>query len=160
MPSEFSAMAEEVADAKIDACFASLVVSLHLAVLMMSFALPISLHNASFHLTLHSRHALMMLVLLIYDLELLAAASPQTLIHLMLLSDTLSFSFFGQFLMMCPQLVHLALPNFVGIPPGAGKVPMTAILHLAMLDASPGLAAVLAPGQPVQCVMLCIASTL
>jgi hypothetical protein len=104
--------------------------------------------------------ALATLTLPIYDADLLAAANPQTLTRLTLLADTLPFAFFDQFLATRPQLVHLALPNFVGVPPGAGEVPTTAIPHLTVLDASPGLAAVLAPGRPVRCVTLRVASTL
>jgi len=50
----------------------------------------------------------------------------------------------------CCRIVHLALPNFVGVPPGAGEVPSTAVPHLTTLDACPSLAAALAPGHPVE----------
>jgi hypothetical protein len=46
------------------------------------------------------------------------------------------------------------------LPPGPGEVPATAVPHLARLDASPGLATVLAPGRPVRRATLRIASTL
>jgi hypothetical protein len=94
-----------------------------------------------------------------FDADLLSEA-PLTLVRLTLLADTLPFAFFDQFLASRPQIVHIALPNFVGVPPGASDVPPTAIPYLATLDASPGLAAVLAPGRPVQRVTLRVASTL
>jgi hypothetical protein len=46
------------------------------------------------------------------------------------------------------------------VAPGPGKVPATAVPHLARLYASPGLATVLAPGCPVRRAMLRVASTL
>lgn len=59
-----------------------------------------------------------------------------------------------------PQIVHLAFPNFVSVPPGAREVPSTAVLHLTMLDASHGLVAALVPGRPVERVTLRVPSTL
>ena len=72
--------------------------------------------------------------------------APLTLTHLMLLGDTPLFVFFDQFLPACLQIIHLTLPKFVGVLPGPGEVRSTAIPHLIMLDASPDLAAILAPG--------------
>ena len=46
------------------------------------------------------------------------------------------------------------------MPPGAGQLPSTAVSHLPTLDASPNLAAALAPGRPVDRVTLRVASTL
>jgi len=103
--------------------------------------------------------ALATLTLPAFDADLLSAA-PLTLTRLTLLTDTLPFAFFDRFLTVRPQIVHLALPNFVGVPPGAGEVPATAVPHLTTLDASPGLAAALAPGRPVERVTLRVASTL
>jgi hypothetical protein len=91
--------------------------------------------------------ALTTLALPTFDADLLAAVPP-TLARLMLQADTLPFVFFDRFLAERPQIVHLALPNFVGVPPGAGEVPTTAVPHLTRLDASSGLASVLAPGPP------------
>jgi len=79
-------------------------------------------------------------------------AAPLTLMRLTLLADTLQFAFFDRFL-----AAYLALPNFVGVPPGAGEVPSTAVSHLTTLDASPSLAAALAPGRPVKQVTLRVA---
>lgn len=103
--------------------------------------------------------ALATLTLPAFDPDLLAAVPP-TLARLTLQADTLPFAFFDSFLAQRPQIVHLALPNFVGVPPGPGEVPPTAVPHLARLDASPGLATVLAPGRPVRRVTLRVASTL
>jgi hypothetical protein len=152
--------------ASADACIASLAATPHLAALVTSLtvrAYPPA-HSASFHfalrLALRSMRALAALTLPTFDADLLSEAPP-TLVRLTLLADTLPFAFFDQFLPTRPQLVHVALPNFVGVPPGASEVPpSTAVPHLASLDASPGLAAVLAPGRPVQRVTLRVASTL
>jgi hypothetical protein len=103
--------------------------------------------------------ALATLALPPFDADLLAAV-PSTLARLALRADTLPFAFFDRFLAEHPQIVHLALPNFVGVPPGAGEVPAMAVPHLARLDASPGLAAVLTPGRPVRRVTLRVTSTL
>ena len=73
-------------------------------------------------------------------------APPLALMRLTLLADTLSFSFFGKFLAAQPHVIHLALPNFVGVPPDAGEVLSTAVPHFTTLDASLGLAVALAPG--------------
>ncbi|KAH9022831.1 hypothetical protein EDB85DRAFT_2151544 [Lactarius pseudohatsudake] len=94
-----------------------------------------------------------------FDMELLSAA-PGTLTHLMLLADTLPYAFFNGFLAARARLTHLALPHFVGVPPTAQDVPSAAMPRLAVLDNSPGLTAVLAPGHPLHCVTLHIASTL
>jgi hypothetical protein len=148
-----------------DACIASLAGAPQLAALVTSFSLPAypPVHGPSFHLALQlalrSMRALATLRLPAFDADLLAAVPP-TLARLTLEADTLPFAFFDQFLAERPQIVHLALPNFVGVPPGPGEVPATAVPHLARLDASPGLAAVLAPGRSVRRVTLRVASTL
>jgi hypothetical protein len=69
------------------------------------------------------------------------------LTHLTLLSDTLPFTFFNEFLVSNPTIQHLSLPNFIGVPPGPGEVHPTAIPNLISLDASPGLAVSLAHGR-------------
>ena len=94
-----------------------------------------------------------------FDAELLAEAPP-TLARLTLLADTLPFAFFDQFLPTRPHIVQLALPNFVGVPPGAGEVPSTAVPALAVLDASPVLAVALAAGRPLRRVTLRVSSKL
>jgi hypothetical protein len=94
-----------------------------------------------------------------FDADLLAAAPP-SLARLTLLADTLPFVFFDQFLAARPHITHLALPNFVGVPPGAHEVPTKAVPSLVALDSSPGLAVALAHGRPLQRVTLRIASTL
>ena len=153
------------APAKADACLASLAAASHLAELVTTLTIPTYPfgHGPSFNLALRlalrSMRALATLTLPAFDADLLSAA-PLTLTRLTLLADTLPFAFFDQFLAGRPQIVHLALPNFVGVPPGAGEVPPTAVPHLTTLDASPGLAAVLAPGRPVGRVTLRVASTL
>ena len=70
------------------------------------------------------------------------------------------FASFHQFLPARPHIVQLVLPNFVGVPPGAGEVPSTAVPALAALDASPELAVALAAGRPLSRVILRVASTL
>jgi len=103
--------------------------------------------------------ALAPLTLPAFNADLLSAV-PLTLTCLTLLADTLPFAFVDQFLVARPQIVHLALPNFVGVPPGAGEVPSAAALHLTALYASPGLAAASEPGHPVERVTLRVGSTL
>jgi len=85
-----------------------------------------------------------------FDADLLSATP---------LADTFPFAFLDQFLATRPQISRLSLLNFVGVPPGAGEVPSTAVPHLTtvMLDGSPGLATALAPGRPVDRVTLRIA---
>ena len=85
---------------------------------------------------------------------------PLTLTRLTPLADTPLFAFFNQFLVACLQIVHITLPNFIGILPGPGQVHLMAIPHLTMLDASPGLVATLAPGHPVEQVTLHVARIL
>lgn len=153
------------APAKADACVASLAGAPHLAELVTSLTIPTYpfAHGPSFtlalRLSLRSMRALATLTLPSFDADILSAA-PLSLTRLTLLADTLPFAFFDRFLAARPQIVHLALPNFVGVPPGAGEVPSTAVPHLTTLDASPGLAAALAPGRPVERVTLRVASTL
>ena len=153
------------APAKADACVASLAGAPHLAELVTSLTIPTYpfAHGPSFtlalRLSLRSMRALATLTLPSFDADILSAAPP-SLTRLTLLADTLPFAFFDRFLAVRPQIVHLALPNFVGVPPGAGEVPSTAVPHLTTLDASPGLAAALAPGRPVERVTLRVASTL
>ncbi|KAH9981798.1 hypothetical protein BJV74DRAFT_65657 [Russula compacta] len=160
-----------------DACVARLAVLPHLAALVTTLVLPAyppahahahsggggGAATCSFHLALalalRTMRALSTLTLPAFDAELLAAAPP-TLARLTLLADTLPFAFFDQFLPARAHLVQLALPNFVGVPPGAGEVPSTAVPALAALDASPGLALALAPGRPLRRVTLRVASTL
>ena len=150
-----------------DACIARLAVAPHLAALVTTLALrayPHS-HGASFELALalalRSMRALSALTLPAFDAELLAAA-PGALTRLTLLADTLPYTFFNDFLTAPARarLTHLALPNFVGVPPAAHEVPSAAAPRLAVLDGSPGLAAALAPGRPLRRVTLRIASTL
>lgn len=105
--------------------------------------------------------ALSALILPAFDAELLAAV-PSTVTRITLLADTLPFAIFDDFLAAPARarLTHLALPNFVGVPPAADDVPSAAAPRLAVLDGSPGLAAALAPGRPLRRVTLRIASTL
>jgi hypothetical protein len=103
--------------------------------------------------------ALAALTLPAFDADVLAAAPP-ALVRLTLLADTLPYAFFDRFLPTRPHITHLALPHFVGVPPGAGEVPPAAVPALTALDTSPGLAAALAPGRPLQRVTLRVASTL
>jgi hypothetical protein len=109
--------------------------------------------------------ALTNLTLPAYDADLLLAVTESSsggLTHLTLLADTLPFTFFDQFLASNPTIKHLSLPNFVGVPPGSGEVPSTAVPNLISLDASPGLAISLAPGRhsTLREVTLRVASTL
>ena len=153
------------APARADACVASLAGAPHLAELVTSLAIPTYpfAHGPSFslalRLALRSMRALATLTLPTFDADLLSAA-PLSLTRLTLLADTLPFAFFDRFLAARPHILHIALPNFVGVPPGAGEVPPTAVPHLTTIDASPGLAAALAPGRPVERVTLRVASTL
>lgn len=150
-----------------DACIARLAGAPHLAELVTTLALRAypRAHGASFvlalALALRSMRALSALTLPAFDAELLAAA-PGTLARLTLLADTLPYAFFDDFLAAPARarLTHLALPNFVGVPPAAHDVPPAAAPRLAALDSSPGLAAALAPGRPLRRVTLRIASTL
>ncbi|KAH9058964.1 hypothetical protein EDB83DRAFT_2675684 [Lactarius deliciosus] len=139
----------------------------HLTALVMTLTLRAypPAHGPSFvlalALALHSMRALSALMLPAFDAELLSAA-PGTLTHLMLLADMLPYAFFDGFLAApaCAYLTHLALPHLVGVPPAVQDIPSAAVLRLAVLDSSPGLAAVLAPGRPLHRVTLHIASTL
>jgi len=103
--------------------------------------------------------ATLTLTLPAFDADLLSAA-PLTLTRTMLLADTFLFAFFDQFLAARSRIIHLALPNFVGVPPGTGEVPSTAVPHLTMLDASPGLAAASVPSRLVRPVGFRLTSTL
>ena len=148
-----------------DTCVAKLASASHLAALVSSLVLsdfPPS-HGASFHLALalalRSMRGLISLTLPSFDADLLGAAPP-SLARLTLLTDTLPFAFFDQFLASRSHITHLSLPNFVGVPPGANEVPKNAIPNLVALDTSPGLAVALAPNRPLQRVTLRIASTL
>ena len=142
---------------------ASLAGALHFAELVTSLTIPTYpfAHGTSFslalRLALHSIRALATLTLPAFDAYLLSAV-PLTLPRLTLFADTLPFAFFDQFFAARPHIIHPVLPNFVGVPPGAGEVPSTAILHITTLDASPGLAAALACGRPVERVTLRVAS--
>ena len=105
--------------------------------------------------------ALSALTLPAFDSELLVAA-PGALTRLTLLADTLPYTFFNDFLAAPARarLTHLALPNFVGVPPAAHGVHSAAAPRFVVLGGSPGLAAALAPGRPLRRVTLRIASTL
>ncbi|KAI0288614.1 hypothetical protein BC826DRAFT_1107566 [Russula brevipes] len=94
-----------------------------------------------------------------FDADVLAVALP-ALARFTLLADTLPYAFFDCFLPTRLHITHLALPHFVGMPPDTGKVPPAAVPALAALDTGPGLATALAPGRPLQRVMLRVASTL
>ena len=115
-----------MAKTKADMCIASLAAVPHLAVLVTTLMLLTysPAHGPSFYLalglTLRSMRALAALALPVFDADLLAAAPP-TLARLTLQAETLHFAFFDSFLALCSQIVHLALPNFVGVPPGLGR---------------------------------------
>ncbi|KAI0299821.1 hypothetical protein BC826DRAFT_714477 [Russula brevipes] len=94
-----------------------------------------------------------------FDADVLTVALP-ALVRFTLLADTLPYAFFDCFLPTRPHITHLALPHFVGVPPDAGEVPPAALPALAALDTGPSLATALAPGRPLQWVMLHVASTL
>ncbi|KAI0280864.1 hypothetical protein BC826DRAFT_443630 [Russula brevipes] len=94
-----------------------------------------------------------------FDADVLTVALP-ALVRFTLLADTLPYAFFDCFLPTRPHITHLALPHFVGVPPDAGEVPPAAVPALAALDTGPGLTTALAPGPPLQRVMLRVASTL
>jgi hypothetical protein len=147
-----------------DACIARLAVAPHLAALVTTLELPAYpvTRGASFDLALalalRSMRALSALTLPAFDPELLAAA-PRTLARLTLLADTLPYAFFGDFLARS-RLTHLALPNFVGVPPEAHDMPDAAVPRLSVLDGSPSLVAALALGRPPRRVTLRVASTL
>jgi hypothetical protein len=158
-----------------DACIARLATAPHLAVLVTTLVIPAypTAQGASFQLALaialRGMRALSNLTLPAYDADLLLAVTELSassaaggLTHLTLLTDTLPFSFFDQFLVSNPTIEHLSLPNFIGVPPGPGEVPSTAIPNLVSLDASPGLAVSLAPGRQstLEQVTLRVASTL
>ncbi|KAH9165000.1 hypothetical protein EDB89DRAFT_2233663 [Lactarius sanguifluus] len=105
--------------------------------------------------------ALSALTLIAFDAELLATA-PGTLSHLALLTDTLLYAFFDDFLaaLTSTHLSHLALSHFVGVPHAAHDVPPAAAPRLAVLGSSHGLAVALAPSRPLRRVTLRIASML
>jgi hypothetical protein len=159
---KFSAAATTEAEA----CTASLeAAARYIAALVTSFSLSAypPAHGPSFQLALRlalrSMRALATLTLSAFDADLLAVVPP-TLTRLTLQADTLPFAFLDWFLAERPQMVHLAFPNFVGLPLGACSVPATAVPHLVRLAASAGLTAVLAPGRPVRRVTLRVASTM
>ena len=159
-----------------DACVARLATAPHLAALVTTLVIPTypTAQGASFQLALaialRAMRALTNLTLPAYDADLLLAVTALSasssvaggLTHLTLLADTLPFSFFDEFLVSNPSIKHLSLPNFIGVPPGPGEVPSTAIPNLISLDASPGLAVSLAPGRQstLRQVTLRVASTL
>ena len=64
----------------------------------------------------------------------------------MSLAGTLPCTFFDQFLGLNLTIEHLSLPDFFGVPPGPGEVPLMAASHLILLGAGPGLAVSFAPG--------------
>ncbi|KAH9957577.1 hypothetical protein BC827DRAFT_1224360 [Russula dissimulans] len=157
----------ELTPTSTDACIATLASAPHLAALVTSLALPTypPTPSASFQLALalalRSMRALDALTLPTFDSDLLGALPPSApLTRLTLTADTLPFAFFDRFLVARPDITHLALPNFVGVPPGAREVPPAAVPDLAALDASPGLAAALAKGRSLRRVTLRVASTL
>jgi hypothetical protein len=133
-----------------DACIAQLATMPHLAALVTTLVIPTypTAQGASFRLALaialHAMHALSILTHPVYDADLLltmmvllALLAAGGLKHLTLLADTLPFSFFDQFLISNLTIEHLSLPNFIGVPPGPGEVPSTAIPNLISLDTSP-----------------------
>jgi hypothetical protein len=81
------------------------------------------MHSGSFHLPLRlaprSIYAFEALTLPTSDADLLSAPPP-TLTRLTLLANTHPFMFFDSILNARPEIVHLVLPNFVGVPHGAG----------------------------------------
>lgn len=137
----------------------------HLAALVTTLIIPAypPAHGASFQLALalalRSMRALKNLTLPAYDADLLdavtaasssslsSAGATRGLTHLTLLTDTLPFSFFDEFLVSNPTIQHLSLPNFIGVPPGPGEVHPAAVPNLISLDACPGLAVSLAHGR-------------
>jgi hypothetical protein len=62
--------------------------------------------------------ALAILALSAFDEDLLAVVPP-AVARLALQADTLPFAFLDRFFAEHPQIVHLALPNFVVLPLGA-----------------------------------------
>ena len=52
----------------------------------------------------------------------LLSVAPLTLTCLTPLVDTPLVAFFNQFLTTHLQIIHLTLPNFIGVPPGPGEV--------------------------------------
>ncbi|KAH8981372.1 hypothetical protein EDB86DRAFT_3087164 [Lactarius hatsudake] len=72
-----------------------------------------------------------------------------------LLHLTLLCAFFDHLLAApaCARFTHIALLHFAGVPSAPAP-------HLAALDSSPGLAAVLSPSRPLRRVTPCIANTL
>jgi hypothetical protein len=141
-----------------DGCIARLATEPHLAALVTTLVIRAypPAHGSSFQLALalalRTMRALTNLTLPAYDADLLLAVTESSsatggLTHLTLLADTLPFAFFDRFLVSNPTIEHLSLPNFIGVPPGPGEVPSTAVPDLISLDASPGLAVSLAPGR-------------
>ena len=114
--------------------------------------LPLRASARALALALRSMHALSAPTLPAFDAELLATA-PATLRGLtptyVFLDDLLASSAYA-------RLMHLAFPHFVGVLPVAHDVPSAAAPRLSKLDGSPDLA----PGHPLRCVTLPIASTL
>jgi len=155
-----------------DGCIARLATAPHLAALVTTLVIRAypPAHGSSFQLALalalRTMRALTNLTLPTYDADLLLAVTESSLAgrltHLTLLADTLPFAFFDQFLVSNPTIKHLSLPNFIGVPPGPGEVPSTAVPNLVSLDASAGLAVSLAPGRhsTLRQVTLRVASTL
>lgn len=158
-----------------DACIARLAKAPHLAALVTTLAIPtfppaqIASFQLALAIALRAMRALTKLTLPAYDADLLLAVTASSgsspaggIMHLTLLADTLPFAFFDQFLVFNPTIEHLSLPNFIGVPPGPGEVPPTAVPYLVSLDASPGLAVSLTPGRlsTLSRVTLRVASTL
>ena len=132
---------------------AGLTAASHLAELMTSLTIPMYplAHGPPFSLALRSMRAIATFTPPAFGADLLSGT---------LLADTFPFVLFDQFFTARLHISRLALPNFVGIPPGAGEVPSMAVSHLPTIDASPSLAAALAPDRPVDRVTLHVASTL
>jgi hypothetical protein len=94
------------------------------------------------------------------DQDLLALALP-THARLTLCTDMHPFAFFNKVFAAYPQIVHLALLNFVGVPPRRRLgAPDDCSSFPCVRRSRPGLAATLAPGQPVQRVTPLVTSTL
>ena len=155
-----------VAPAKADACVASLAATSHLVRLVTPFTIPAYpfSHRPSFtfalRLALHAHDAHAPRV----HADLLSAA-PLTLTRLIVPTDLRSSTSSSE--SARPQIVHPALPNFVGLPPGTDEICSTAVPNLTTLDAGPSLAAALVPGPShwwngrrclsrVHCMMFCV----
>jgi hypothetical protein len=119
-----------IAPAKADACVASLAATSHLVEHVTPFTIPAypfshgPSFNFAFRLALRAHDAHAPRVPRPCGPSLSGTAYPYTTVLTDLRSSTSSYE------SARPQIVHLAPPNFVGVPPGTGEMCSTAVPNL------------------------------